>query len=484
MRTSIYAIATAILLALASCTTDNALENVPSNAIKVSATIGNNSLFTRSNPLGTTDEQKSFNDNDKISITDNDQTAVYTLSGTTWSTTDTPLTWQLEGGEFKAFYPCDGTNTFDEGHIKTDQSTKESLIASDYMRTTYPYTSTPTDYLLPLTMERKTSRVIFKITYEGKYLGQNPTIDSFQIYAPITIPGTGSGTRSTITPYNNNGEYIALVGTTDADNTVNFVKLNVGTTNGTTSTSTDQYVRGIPTLEAGNSYTFNLVVSKDKVYIADVSVNRWTSGNTIPDGTVWEHSKYIKQLVTNQLNGGGTNVSLTLSSELNDDEFSAIRDAINSSGAAPGTVNLTLNGVDQIRAGAFNGVNALKSVQFPDATELDNNAFANCTYLETVNVPNVSRLVYSVFANCTNLKSITLGALSKVIIKDSENNTYLPFTGVNTEQIDLSLSTEQYQMIKSEDGMLYSMGTSLYENSADHLAKSFLDCTFKSVTLH
>ena len=47
-------------------------------------------------------------------------------------------------------------------------------------------------------------------------------------------------------------------------------------------------VKGIPELEAGNSYTFNLVVGKNKIEVASVTVQDWTTGETLAGGQATE----------------------------------------------------------------------------------------------------------------------------------------------------------------------------------------------------
>ena len=47
-------------------------------------------------------------------------------------------------------------------------------------------------------------------------------------------------------------------------------------------------VKGIPELEAGNSYTFHLVVGKNRIEVASVTVEDWTTGETLAGGQATE----------------------------------------------------------------------------------------------------------------------------------------------------------------------------------------------------
>ena len=68
MKISRYMGAFAVIAMLAACSTDDEQgTNTAANEVKITANVGGNSIFTRSNPLGTEAEQQSFNENDAIS---------------------------------------------------------------------------------------------------------------------------------------------------------------------------------------------------------------------------------------------------------------------------------------------------------------------------------------------------------------------------------------------------------------------------------
>ena len=71
MKITKYMGAFAVIAMLAACSTDDEQgTNTAANEVKIAATVGGNSIFTRSNPLGTDEEQQSsFNENDAIRVT-------------------------------------------------------------------------------------------------------------------------------------------------------------------------------------------------------------------------------------------------------------------------------------------------------------------------------------------------------------------------------------------------------------------------------
>ena len=109
---------------LAACSTDDEQgANSAANEVKIAATVGENSIFTRSNPVGTEEEQTSFNEGDVISVTTEGKTVVYTKNKTgQWANANDYQLWTGNAQTFEAFYPGNSTNSISEGHIEADQS--------------------------------------------------------------------------------------------------------------------------------------------------------------------------------------------------------------------------------------------------------------------------------------------------------------------------------------------------------------------------
>lgn len=142
MKITKYMGAFAVIAMLAACSTDDELgANSAANEVKITANVGGNSIFTRSNPLGTDAEQQSnFNENDAISVTTEGKTVIYKKTGEVWTPANAGefLLWTGNAQIFEACYPekADDNstkNSFSAGYVSTDQSTDTKIAQSDYM---------------------------------------------------------------------------------------------------------------------------------------------------------------------------------------------------------------------------------------------------------------------------------------------------------------------------------------------------------------
>ena len=123
MKITKYMGAFAVIAMLAACSTDDELgANTAANEVKITANVGGNSIFTRSNPLGTDEEQQSsFNENDAISVTTEGKTVIYKKMGEVWAPANAGdyLVWTGNAQTFEAYYP----------EKADDNSTKNSFSA-------------------------------------------------------------------------------------------------------------------------------------------------------------------------------------------------------------------------------------------------------------------------------------------------------------------------------------------------------------------
>ena len=278
-------------LFLTGCTTDTVSNGGwmdDSNAVRIQASAG--STLTRSNPIET-DESKltGFNEGDKISVRNRNITVNYTLNGEIWQPVDNDkyLVWDKNNLTFDAYYPCDGKNTFSVGYIKKDQSTLKALAQSDYMNITYNVPEVPSDKHLTLKLERKTARLIFKIVDFNDEFSTEAKVTELKIYSPENT--NGNSAWEVISPYRQNGE--------GGVNTTYTALVIPGVINAELNTSENSYnSEGEPqalkletgTLEAGKSYTYNLIVGKNKVTVGGVTVAPWNTENTLQGGEAKE----------------------------------------------------------------------------------------------------------------------------------------------------------------------------------------------------
>lgn len=289
-------------LFLTGCTTDTANNGrwmEDSNAVRIQASAG--STLTRSNPIATDEKQTGFNKGDMISVRNRNITVNYTLNGEIWQPVDNDkyLVWDEKDLTFEAFYPCDGKNDFSVGYIKKNQSSLEALAQSDYMNTTYNVPSIPSDKHLTLELERKTARLIFKIDKFNDEFSTEAKVTELKIDCPEKTNGE-TDDWDPITPYRIGD---GGVGTTYTALVIPGVINAVLNTSETHSYLPDEEPEALylktGELKAGKSYTYNLIVGKNKVTVGGVTVAEWTPGTPLPEGVAEEDlTPYVTMTAT------------------------------------------------------------------------------------------------------------------------------------------------------------------------------------------
>ena len=273
-------VATAGLL-LAGCATDSDNSNTwlsDPNAVHVSASVG--SIFTRSNPAASDEAgQKGFNSGDVMGVSNNGTSLTYTYNEGTndWQPGNASdyLVWDDSDLNFECWYPADGTNTSSKGYIQEDQSNETEIAKSDYMTAAVTnLTEIPGNRQLNVALVRKTARLILNIqSFNDQFDANTTKVNHIRIASKAS---TDAGETSTINikPLQSgeggiNTTYTALVIPGEVEGKLYF------TTDEDTETP---LVVKTGTLEAGKSYTYNLIVGKNKVTIGGVTVAEWTTG--------------------------------------------------------------------------------------------------------------------------------------------------------------------------------------------------------------
>ena len=472
MKITRYMGAFAVIAMLAACSTDDELgANTAANEVKIAATVGGNSIFTRSNPVGTEAEQQSFNENDAISVTTEGKTVVYTKNKTgQWANANDYQLWTGNAQTFEAFYPGNSTNSISEGHIEADQSDITKIAQSDYMTCTENVTKIPDTRQLTLNFERQTARIIVKVSAFGnEFETRIPTLSAVEVYSKLKVPAGESDSYVGIQACKKDNVFYALVSPGTANSTEKFLKLTVTYNDGVGNpTQTKElYVTGIPALEKAKSYTYDVRIGKDNAIIGSVSVADWGTGDAITGG---DASILTPELIIKQaLAAGKTDITLNLAKDFND--FSKITDALKN--AKEGTIDLTLKGCERIEGFSFNSVESLKSINLPDVIAIYPQAFSDCCNLESVYAPNVMHIESFVFAGCSWLREVELGNISTA--------GFRIFDVISTENVDLILSKDQKVMTGSDDEGWQSDESIPYAESEDHTWKRFLGKTFKSI---
>lgn len=288
-----YIIAAFALCAIAACSEDDF--NVPTDAVRIDATIGDNSIFTRSNPASTTEEKETkFNTGDRITVTNDDRTANYVLDNNGWTAENQEyLRWHENHLTFTARYPVskdvgDAMSFTLEAGTTADQSDLDKIAAADFMVCRKTELAIPTVNNLSLQMQRMMARIIVKIEGFEDEFGADAKVGDVTITSPANIvnttftdntpSATTEGTAIDIKPYMANGTggtettYTAIV-VPAAYSNATVVKLKCG--------DKDLEAKVSLTVAAGHSYTLPLTVGKETIKIGEVSVAPWNDGSSI-----------------------------------------------------------------------------------------------------------------------------------------------------------------------------------------------------------
>ena len=267
-------------LFLAGCATDSDNSNTwlsDPNAVHVSASVG--SIFTRSNPAATDEAgQKSFDDGDVMGVSNNGKSLNYTFNGTDWQPGNASdyLVWDNSNLTFQCWYPADGKNSFSKGYVLEDQSDAKNMAKSDYMTAEKKLDAIPGSRKLEVALERKTARLILNIQSFNDQFDASTKVTHIRIASKASTDASESSIVN-IKPLQEgeggiNTTYTALVAPGTTEGHLYF--------SADESTETPLVVK-TGTLEAGNSYTYNLIVGKDKVTVGDVTVADWGTGKTL-----------------------------------------------------------------------------------------------------------------------------------------------------------------------------------------------------------
>ncbi len=281
-------VATAGLL-LAGCATDSDNSNTwlsDPNAVHVSASVG--SIFTRSNPAASDEAgQKSFNNGDVMGVSNNGTSLNYTFNGTDWQPGNgSYLVWDKSDLKFQCWYPADGNNSFNKGYIHEDQSNATEIAKSDYMTAEKHLNAIPDSRKLEVALERKTARLIFNIQSFNDQFDASTKVNHIRIVGKECTDANETSTINIMPLQKGEGgtgtTYTALVAPGTTEGHLYF------SAEGTAETP---LVVKTGTLEAGKSYTYNLIVGKNKVTIGNVTVAEW--GTDKIEGGKAEYYPYV-----------------------------------------------------------------------------------------------------------------------------------------------------------------------------------------------
>ena len=274
----------AAILALSACSESedllSAFHSDP-NAVRITAQVGKASAdgFTRSNPLGTAEEQAKFNENDEISVQADGQDAVtYKYDGKEWQPQGNKfLKWESDKMNFTAYYPASFNGTINQ---PTEYNSLESLTAADFMSYSGPQTNTKDNKRnqLTLVMNRMMARVVVEIAGFNDQYTKNATVNS------LSICGVKAYKHS-------DGKFYALIDPNyTPSTTAPFLSLEVADG----ESKTTETLTTTPTaFVAGKSYTYQLKVGKNKISVSGITVADWDTGKITDNGKAELFSPYV-----------------------------------------------------------------------------------------------------------------------------------------------------------------------------------------------
>ncbi|OFP32075.1 peptidase M26 [Prevotella sp. HMSC069G02] len=259
--------------------TEPQADQVPENAVRITASINNPFATTRSMPLGTVEDQAKFKEGDEIFVyTASLQRATYRFDGTAWKPRDGEyLLWKSDEESFEAWYPAEwGLVRFGIASyaFPTDQSSKDKIAKADLMQTNLDQAKTKD--ALHFAMGRFTARLIVEIAGFNSEFPAGTKVENVRF---LNKSSFSKNLQATYTPYAEGdgkaGSTYTVLVSNDASN--HTVSLTVG---GKTMTAKLQDY----SYDEGKSYTYRLTVGKEKLEVGEVTVADWTGREVIPGG--------------------------------------------------------------------------------------------------------------------------------------------------------------------------------------------------------
>ena len=455
MKIAKYIPAAALALVLAGCQSEDDFisSDYANDPMAVHIRAGIEALQTRVN---TTETGDAWENGDLISVANTSKgavqgkdKAVYKYNGSTWVPEGTDyIVWSDDvENTFEAYYPVvEGkTDSYTQFELPADQSssnpTETNYIGrADYM--TAAASQSKSD-ALNLTFKHHLTKVTVKISdYGNQYATQKPVFQAPTFTVPtttttvdgktLTVAGngttvTGLFSEDTSAEAKHSFTAVLLPGKYAADDT--FVQLNIqGGTPFIVKANVQQLTTG---LESGKAYTFNVTVGKNGATINSVTVGDWGTDGWTQSGTADEETgpkvnadthtislsdvgQLNTELIGQALNGETTNVPLTISGPMNENDIAALKKYMTNNTDA--TLSLDLKGAKlaSIPAQAFVQITGLVSIKLPEGLKVigdswNGSTFSECTALQSVEFPStLEELNFSSFWGCTSLETIDL----------------------------------------------------------------------------
>lgn len=448
-------------LALTACSSDSEMTATEGNAININATIGK-SLFTRTNPLATSqEEQKQFSNGDIINVLTGTSSlryakasAQYQYNGSSWSPLDGKyLVSAGSANKFWGYYPVNDSTSMTIGMLTIDQSTLEGLQRADYMRAATDATA-QADNTVNLTFKRTRTLIRVKITGYGNELDPSTDkITNLTIFSPssgypqvnATNPDIMYKTRPII-PYiqDANGQYqpkgseggvgysyTALI----APKSKKAEKLIELTLRHGNESKTMAVIFDCDFIESV-LYTFELIVGSDEVKVANVTVSDWneqdiTGGKA---GTVLDVTgKTAEDLTDDILSQYCENNRLIVKGQFGEDSEPYNNVGILAFAKIAKYIRNTANNVKYFDFSQTTGIKSISNyVTYEDNDGKEQKTDLNFygSILEEVHLPQTVTNISNAFVSCPQLKKVT--GVEHIEPGDNNENIQKAFYGCNS----------------------------------------------------
>lgn len=262
-----------LLIIFSSCNNETLTEALSYPAVTLTTVLKESSVQTR---INSTEKGNQFETGDIIAVSNGEKFTDYVYSDSIWKpVSGSYLVWKEPVMTFKAYHPSTDGTTMTSFILPTDQTSVSKLSKAEYL------ISEPTEHSsdspVTLRFQRKVARVIVNVIFSGGF-GDDKVISDLKVASPA-----GNFTNSTptiqstlVSPYKGeaNKYYAILIPTGQAIANDLFIKM-------TTKSHIEYTLNGIPTMQPGKSYTYNVTArnsSSHELEIESVTVDDWNEG--------------------------------------------------------------------------------------------------------------------------------------------------------------------------------------------------------------
>lgn len=219
-----------------------------------------------------------FENGDIIAVSNGNQFVKYSWQKDTWKAEGTPLKWESDEMIFDGYYPAKQGVSMSTFILPTDQSDLAKMSNAEYLlaRSVTGTHGKP----VKLAFSRQVSRIILNVQFIGDH-NQDTSIHTIRIASPASeiVDSKPVSGAVMVTPYKKTdlNFYAITLPTPISYPDETFITIQ-------TTGKREFSLTGIPVLEEGKSYVYNIRVLGDgstELEVGDITVNDWGSKNEL-----------------------------------------------------------------------------------------------------------------------------------------------------------------------------------------------------------